>query len=183
MYRMGERIKKNRKKTGIQLSELAKIVRVSPSCLSQIENAKSFPSIVTLKKIADALNTTVGSLIGENENLSNNPLVKNNEKKFVEEISKGVKLYLLSHHDVNKQMETFFIKFNKGAFIDNLLEQHPGQTFFYLINGKIEITLKSKNFILDKGSCFYIKSDRYFSAKNIFKGISQVLWIITPPIF
>ena len=69
MQRIGERIKSKREQLGLQLNELAKKVGVSSSALSQIEKAKSFPTIITLKLIAENLQTTVGELIGENESL------------------------------------------------------------------------------------------------------------------
>ena len=49
MNRIGERIKKKREQFNLQLNELAEKIGISSSALSQIEKAKSFPSIVTLK--------------------------------------------------------------------------------------------------------------------------------------
>ena len=66
MHRMGERIRARRENLGIQVNDLAGMIGVTPSLVSQIERAKAFPSILTLKKISDALQTTVGELIGEN---------------------------------------------------------------------------------------------------------------------
>ncbi|MBV5343778.1 helix-turn-helix transcriptional regulator, partial [bacterium] len=62
MNRIGERVKRIREHKGLQLNDLAKRVGISPSALSQIEKAKTFPSIITLKLIADNLQTTVGEL-------------------------------------------------------------------------------------------------------------------------
>ena len=110
MKRLGERIKRKRESMQMQLNDLAKKVGVSSSALSQIENAKAFPSIVTLKTIAEKLSTTVGELIGENETLTKNPLIRRDEKKFVKGNDSGTSLFLLSHHDPLKQMETYFLK-------------------------------------------------------------------------
>ena len=74
MNRIGVRIKKKREQLNLQLNELAEKIGISPSALSQIEKAKSFPSIITLKTIAEKLHTTVGELIGENDSLANNPV-------------------------------------------------------------------------------------------------------------
>jgi transcriptional regulator with XRE-family HTH domain len=100
MKRIGERIRRKRDALSMQLNELAQKVGVSASALSQIEKAKAFPSIFTLKAIAENLNTTVGELIGENESLSKNPVVRKTEMKFVEITSGGTEVFLLSHHDV-----------------------------------------------------------------------------------
>ena len=64
MDKIGLRVKKHREIKKISLTDLAKQVGVTASCLSQIEKGKAFPSILTLKLIADNLNTTVGELIG-----------------------------------------------------------------------------------------------------------------------
>ncbi|KAB2822721.1 MAG: helix-turn-helix transcriptional regulator, partial [Paludibacter sp.] len=69
MNRIGERIKRKRDQFKLNLNELAKRVGISSSALSQIENGKAFPTIITLKSIADQLQTTVGELIGENESV------------------------------------------------------------------------------------------------------------------
>jgi len=95
MNRLGERIKRKREILNFPLNELAKKVGISSSALSQIENSKSFPSILTLKSIADNLFTSVGELIGENEILAKHPLVKNTEIKFAKTNNTGTSLFLL----------------------------------------------------------------------------------------
>ena len=55
MKRIGERIKYKREVMGLHLNELAKKVGISSSALSQIEKAKSYPTIITLKLIASNL--------------------------------------------------------------------------------------------------------------------------------
>ena len=107
MNRIGERIKRKRELQNLHLKELAIRVGISSSALSQIEKSKSFPSIITLKSIAENLHTTVGELIGENEALVSNPVVLRSDMKYVDQNKSGTIIYLLSHHDINKQMDTF----------------------------------------------------------------------------
>jgi transcriptional regulator with XRE-family HTH domain len=96
---MGARIRKRRENLGIRSNDLAKQVGVTSSLISQIEKAKAFPSILTLKKIADVLHTTVGELIGENATFIENPLLKAEDRKFAKKNRSGARVYLLSHHD------------------------------------------------------------------------------------
>ena len=53
---LGKNIQNVRKKRGLTIKELAKVVKISASMLSQIERAQANPSISTMKAIADALN-------------------------------------------------------------------------------------------------------------------------------
>lgn len=80
MKRLGERIRRKRESLHLKLNDVANRVGISSSALSQIEKAKAFPSILTLKTIADCLHSTVGELVGENETLSKQPLIKDAKK-------------------------------------------------------------------------------------------------------
>jgi transcriptional regulator with XRE-family HTH domain len=181
MKRIGERIHRHREDQSFQLSHLAEKVGVTVSALSQIEKGKAFPSLTTLKKIADHLHTTVGELIGENETLTKNPVLRVNEKKFVKVNESGAELYLISHHDQNKQMETFFIRLHKNSDSVDIMTRHPGQEFCHLLKGSIEFMLNDEKYILDGGDNIYFNSNSSHFLRNIADGISEMLWVITPP--
>ena len=115
---LGERIRNKRELSNLHLNELAEKVGISPSALSQIEKSKSFPSIVTLKSIADALNTTIGELVGENESLTSNPIVLKNEIKYLDQNKSGTIVFQLSNQNTNKHMDTSLVRFPKASGID-----------------------------------------------------------------
>jgi XRE family transcriptional regulator, regulator of sulfur utilization len=181
MNRLGERIKRKREMLKLALSDLSKKVGVSASALSQIENSKAFPSILTLKNIANSLYTTVGELIGENESLTKNPLIKADEIKFVKINSSGTSLFLLSHHENSKQMEPYIIKFVDNSDSSDIMYSHPGQEFIHVLDGKLLMSLDNTQYIIDKGDNFYFNSNIPHVLKNIQGSSARVLWIVTPP--
>jgi transcriptional regulator with XRE-family HTH domain len=181
MKRLGERIKRKRENLNMRLNALAKKVGISPSALSQIEKAKAFPSVVTLKSIADNLYTTVGELIGENDILTNNPLIKFRDKSFVEKNKSGASLFLLSNHGNGKQMDTYLVELEKGANTDGIMKNHPGQEFCFVLTGELEFTIDEKTYLLEKNDSFYFNSARLHKARNKSDGKTQMLWIVTPP--
>lgn len=181
MKRLGERIKRKRESIHMPLNDLARKVGVSSSALSQIENAKAFPTIVTLKTIADKLNTTVGELIGEHETLTKNPLIRKKEKKFVKGNKSGTSLFLLSHHDPLKQMETYLVEFARNSDTYDIFTEHPGQEFCHILKGNIVFTLDESQYQLSEGDSLYFNSSIPHSAMNGSKGAAVMLWIITPP--
>lgn len=181
MKRLGERIKRKRESMHMQLNDLAKKVGISSSGLSQIENSKSTPSIVTLKSIAESLHSTVGELIGENEALTKNPLVRFDEKRFIEQNESGATIYLLSNHGNNKLMDTYLIDFVENSDSENLMKTHPGQEFCFVLEGEIEFQLDDKKYILQKNDSFYFNSGRTHFVQNRSKVNSQIIWIVTPP--
>jgi transcriptional regulator with XRE-family HTH domain len=183
MKRIGERIKKKRELLKMQLNELAEKVGVSSSALSQIEKAKSFPSIVTLKSIAENLHTTVGDLIGENESLENNPVVYKNDMALVEHTSSGTKFFLLSQHDINKQMDTYLIRFIKDSELDNFFVNSVGQIFCHILSGEVRFDLEGKSYILKSGDNIYFNAKAAYNLINTHTTVSEVIWVQSPPHF
>jgi transcriptional regulator with XRE-family HTH domain len=181
MDQMGKRIKKKRENLGLQVKELSMKIGVTSSLISQIERGKAFPSIVTLKKVAVALQTTVGELIGENENLVQHPLVKSSERRFVKENKNGTSLHLLSYHNPSKQIEPYIIQFNinsdsKGIMTSN----YPGQEFCFVLKGSFEVVINEQQYSLNEGDGFYFNSSNSHLFKNISSKEAEILWIITP---
>ncbi|GEM_PF-390337 len=179
MLRMGERIRKRREYLDIYTSDLATSIGVSSSFISQIERDKASPSILTLKKIADVLQTTVGELIGEYETLFANPLLKAHERKFVRKNEQGTRLYLLSHHDPKKGMETFLIHFTENSDSTHIMTSiHPRQEFCYVLKGTFSVILNTKEYTLEQGDGFYFHSSYYHFFTSAGGEDAQLLWVV-----
>ncbi len=183
MNRIGERIRKKRELLNLHLNELAGKVGISSSALSQIEKSKSFPSILTLKSIAENLHTTVGELIGENESLVNNPVVSRKDIKYIDQNQSGTIIYLLSHHDANKQMDTYLVRFAKTSGIEGFFNNTHGQIFCHVLSGEIRFDLNGKSYLLKPGDNIYFNAKTPHDAINNHNGVSELLWIQSPPNF
>ncbi len=183
MNRIGERIKKKRDIQNLHLNELADKVGISSSALSQIEKSKSFPSIITLKSIAEHLHTTVGELIGENETLIANPVVLRNEMKYIDQNKSGTILYQLSQHDINKQMDTYLVRFAKVSGIETFFSNSQGQVFCHIISGEIRFKIEGKIYLLKQGDNIYFNAKASKDILNNYDGLSEMLWIQSPASF
>lgn len=178
---MGKRIKNKRETLGFLVKDLSAQIGVTSSLISQIEKGKAFPSIVTLKKIAVALQTTVGELIGEHENLSLHPLLKPHERRFVKKNKSGTSLHMLSYHDSSKQIEPYIIQFEKNSHSKSIMTSNfPGQEFCYVIKGHFEVVVNKIQYNLNEGDGFYFNSKQPHLFKNISDLDAEILWIITP---
>lgn len=179
MHTIGDRIKKRREYLNVNSYDLANAIGVSSSLISQIERAKAFPSILTLMKIAEFLQTTVGELIGEYETLVSNPLLKAKDRKFVKKNESGACLYLLSHHDPKKEMETFIIEFEKKADSTNIMtSRNPRQEFCYVLKGNIRVMLNTTEYTMEQGDSFYFNSSQYHLFSNTGEEKAQMLWVV-----
>jgi len=176
---MGQRIRDRREALNVQAAELAASIGVSPSLISQIERGKSFPSILTLKKIADALHITVGEIIGESSKLNDHPVVKRGQRKFVKKNKTGTKSYLLSHHDPGKAMDPFLLDFKESADSSEIMTtSNPGQEYCYVLEGHFHVSVGTRSFILKTGDSFYFTSDEQHLFTNKNTNNSQLLWVV-----
>jgi len=180
---VGVNIKRMREGQNLTLRALAKKLGISASFLSQVESGKASPSLSTLKAISDALSTTIGSLIGEGEKVEGDPIVRSGERKYMQEVGKGINLYLLTSRDPNKQMEPLLFKLKEGATSGGASYKHFGQEFVLVLKGSIEITLNEIEYILRKGDSIYFNSSVPHAFKNIGKDEAEAVWVVTPPTF
>ena len=181
MDKMGKRIKLKRESLGYQIKELSTEIGVTSSLISQIEKGKAFPSIVTLKKISEALQTTVGELIGENEGKIEHPLLKSSERRFAKKNANGTSSYLLSYHFPSKQIEPYLLQFDKNSNSKEIMTSNfPGQEFCYILKGKFEVTIDNEKYNLNERDGFYFNSNKQHLFKNISGSKAEILWIITP---
>jgi transcriptional regulator with XRE-family HTH domain len=176
MQRIGERIKRKREAAGLMLNELARRVGVSPSALSQIEKAKAYPTIVTLKQIALQLNTTVGELIGENET-DNNPLVRKREVRFISTNDFGADMYALSNQELNKIMDTFLIRFPENSNSIGLFGKYSGQIYAHVSKGELQFDLDNVTYNLEEGDNVYFNSRRNFRFSNNSKFTAELICV------
>lgn len=144
MDQLGKRIKKKREDLGLIVKELSSHIGMTLSFTSQIEREKAFSFIVTLKRISDVLQSTVGELIGEHDNLSQHPVLKSNERRFVKKNKKGNSLHMLSYHDLSNQIEPYIIPFNKNSNSKGIMTSNPpGQEFCYEQEGSFKALINN----------------------------------------
>jgi len=150
MKAVGVNIKKIREGQGTTLRKMAKDIGVSPSFLSQVEKGKASPSLATLKSVADALQTTIGSLVGEDVNQKDKIVIRERERRSLKQASQGIQMYLLSEANPYKQMEPLLFKLSSNASSGETSYSHYGQEFVLILKGALEIILGDKNYLLKK---------------------------------
>lgn len=183
MNKIGVRIKRRRELLNLQMNDLSKKVGISSSALSQIENGKAHPSIITLKSIADNLHTTIGELVGDNEPGWNNFVVRKKEMQLIEKNESGAEIYHLSHHETYKHMDTFLIKFNLNSDLQKLTLNLVGEIFCYIISGQLTFELEGNNHEIHAGDSVYFNANMKYSIKNQGNTTSEIIWVATPPMF
>ena len=181
MQNISVNIRRLRQKQGLSLRELAHLTGITPSMISQIENGKTSPSLATLKNICDKLETTIGKLIDDKPSTTDQVL-RLPERKTMHQKEQGIYIELLTTPDPYKQMEPLYFTLEPNASSGSEY-RHYGQEFLVVLKGKLEIILNTNHYILNKGDSFYFNSSTPHKYRNLSKGNTELVWIVTPPSF
>ena len=122
---MGERIREARKQKGLTQAELASLIGVQRAVISKYETNMIEPSIKQLKKIADALDVSIGYLQGY-ESIDTFQIVqalKNNNLDEIEKLAKLPKGTLDETSPKNRELIKEFAK--KAEFFEEVFSIRP----------------------------------------------------------
>lgn len=180
---LGEKIKKIRNDRGFSLREMANMIDLSASFLSQIEQGKASPSIENLKKIANCLDVRVSYLIEDDEIKKDTVLVKKSERSTVESVDSNTTISLLTSPEIEKQMEPIFYEIGPRGESGKDPYSHPGEEFVFVLEGQLSVWINEKEYQLEEGDSLYFKSTQRHKFVNPTDKNVRVLWVVTPPTF
>lgn len=175
---IGERIKSIRKERRFSLEELARRTGFAKSYLSQIENLHREPSISTLAKIAFTLGVDLFFLLGGEARQNDEQIVsivKPSERKTIRRAfgSSGYLYESISFKKLDKLMDAYVIRtgfeFPPEPFV------HEGEELVYVLEGKQELEVDGRKYIVEEGDCYYLDSKRSHFAKSIGNKQAKVL--------
>ena len=175
-------IKHNRELCGYSLKNLAEMTQLSSSYISQIENGKVSPSLSSLVKIANSLNTTIQGLFEEVSQEDVSPVIRKDSRRLASSLSKNVKISFATNSALSKIMEVAIVELEVGAHTgdDSSSYKRFGSQVMFVNKGKVEARLGDETYILNKGDSLNMISDTPHSAKNIHDSVSEVIFFVVP---
>lgn len=179
--KIGHRIKALRTRQGVTLKELAKGTGLTTSFLSQLERNLASPSISSLEKIAEALNTTVGYFFEGEERKELIFIRKNKAKKFIDEERK-ISSETLASRLLNIKMQPFIFTLGIGAELTKEFIKPRGEKFGMVLEGRIEFFIGEEKLIFEEGDSIYCAyTQELQKATNIGETEAKLLWIVFMP--
>lgn len=162
---IGNKLKNIRNKRSLSLDEVAKLTGVSKAMLGQIERGQSNPTVSTLWKIATGLKVSFSLFIDENQD-DLKVIYQNDISPIIEDNNK-MKLYPIFPFDTNKGFEIFTIELEPGCNHISTPHNDGVEEYIIVTEGKIEMSINNKNFILQKGNSIRFTANTPHAYKNI----------------
>jgi len=177
ILKIGNRVRRQRKKLGFTLRELAARTDLTAGFLSQLENDQISPSLNSLQNIAIALQVPMFYFL---ENSQPHLIVRANERR---------KLYFPDSHmgydllapELTRQMMPLLIKMEPETHRIALPLAKPTEQWFFVLQGRLEITVGEDTHLLDQNDSIYFNGDLLREFGSVSDEELVLICCITPP--
>ena len=177
---LGMRLKELRSKRGLSQTELARLVGVTPSTISQIESNLIYPSLPALLKIAEILSIDVSSFFHESADVENQVIFCASnaaEIKFNDLPEGSIEAKLLTPLDFDPKAEPYIIEIPSKKTLPSHFFIHKGEEIGYLISGKLQMKIQKATHTVRAGDVVYLTTEMPTQWKNPGPGLAKLLWI------
>ncbi len=175
---VGERLRSLRTAQGLSVRTLAAQAGFSPSFISQIENGQASPSIVSLERIAEVLQTTLVGFFDPEVNDSEQ-IVRFAERQQLNSSWSRAKIEALGPIGSRSRMDAVMITLAPGGRSGKKPEAHSGEEFGLIFDGKITLTLGSEVHDLQRGDAVTLSSETPHLWENKSAEIARVVIVST----
>ena len=164
----------------MSLDELARRSGVSKSMLSQIEQDKTNPTLMTAWKIAKALDLTIEKLM-ETEGESMIEVIRCDDAPVIYSDDRLCEIRINSPMHMTDTLELYQMTFKPGAKLASDPHFAKAEEFLTVIEGKLKITSGERTTVLQKGDTARYKADVCHAIENMNKGASEAYVIVWYP--
>ena len=158
------KLKHLRLQKGLTSNALATRAGIATSFLSKIEKGNAAPTIVSLKKILEALGTNLEEFFSRKTKDDSRIIYKSSEMSVVSDKDKRWVFAFPKSPDIKVHLsyEEFYPHTKKIE-----LETHQGDICGYILEGELTIEIKNEGeYKVGAGDAFYVKKGKLHGGKN-----------------
>jgi transcriptional regulator with XRE-family HTH domain/KaiC/GvpD/RAD55 family RecA-like ATPase len=177
---LGLRLKYFRTKRGLSQTELAKLVGVTPSTISQVESNLIYPALPALMKMAEVLSVDVTSFFQDQEEGQKRlifPSVEATDLNIPELPQDSISAKMLSPVDAELKAEPYIIEIPPRGSLPSHFFVHKGEEFGYLLSGRLQVRVGKAVYSLRIGDVIYLTSEMPAEWKNPSPMPARLLWV------
>lgn len=176
----GDRLRRLRMSQRLTVRELGRLVGVSGSYITQLENKECKPSFSTLKKLAEVLGTSIDVLT--EDGLPDEWVVSRREdRKYLFTELSGWHIELITFTgNRDKRMQSCLVRLEQGASGPNTIFSHDREDFIFVVSGALKVTSGQREYVLRVGDAAYFNFHRPEHFANSCPGETVFLWVVSP---
>jgi transcriptional regulator with XRE-family HTH domain len=169
--RVGAALRAYRLRRELSQSDLARLARVSPSAISQVERGERGLSLETLLALAGRLNITLDELLGGEVT----PDYRIGRRRSLGDVPAGSVLPLLD--DAEAGMRAYLVLMPRSAAVEAPFA-HKGTELVGVVSGLVQVLLASGRPVLRRGETLLASRRGIDGWRNVGDGDAQCLWVL-----
>lgn len=177
---LGTRLKEIRTKQGLSQTELAKLVGVTPSTISQVESNLIYPSLPALFKMAEVLSVELNSFFAESAD-SQQPVIFPSadavDIKFQDLPKSDITGKLFTPGSFEHKAEPYILEIPPDEKLLSHFFTHRGEEVGYLLSGVLKLKLGKAIHTLNTGDLVYLTNETPSHWENPGTDTARLLWI------
>jgi len=182
---VGEQIRDLRKAKNMTITDLADLIGRSVGYISQVERNISPVPIDRLKEFAEALGVQItwffqGGTTGPED--EQDYIVRCRDRRKLTFTGSGVTEELLSPN-LSGDFEMIRTTYAPRAKTGNANYSRPCEEAAYVIEGRLEIWIGERHFMLDSGDSITFDGREPHSSANPADSPATVMWVMSPPTY
>jgi transcriptional regulator with XRE-family HTH domain/KaiC/GvpD/RAD55 family RecA-like ATPase len=177
---LGLRLKEYRLRRGLSQTELAKLVGVTASTISQVESNLIYPSLPALMKMAEVLAVDLTSFFEERQEGAARLIFTAADQvqvKFPNMPEGALQARLLYPVDFQVKAEPYLIEITPRETLPGHFFFHKGEEVGYLMSGRLQVRVGKGVFNLKTGDVIYLTSDIPGEWRNPGPAVARLLWV------
>lgn len=171
---IGKKIKQLRTKKNMTIKNLSDITGLSVGFISNVERDINSPTISSIQKICQALDTNISDLFSIVESGS---IVTRKEDRRRLVTAKDAKTIYEMFPLHNKKLRPSCIVVEPGADYGETPQGHDGDEICIVMKGSIEIQAGEDTYVLNEGDCIYIDANVPHRFRNIGNEQCVSFWV------
>lgn len=177
---LGLRLKEVRTKRGLSQTELARLVGVTPSTISQVESNLIYPSLPALLKMAEVLSVDVSTFFHGSSEIVKRLVFSSGDfadVKFPDLPDGAIQGRLLTPVDFEARGEPYLIEISPDVKLPSHFFIHKGEELGMLLSGKLQMIVDKAVYKLRAGDVVYLTSEMPTQWSNAGPSVAKLLWI------
>jgi transcriptional regulator with XRE-family HTH domain len=174
-FQLGTALRNRRRHLKMTLATLSEACGLSVPFLSQLENNRAAPSVASLLKLAEALGVGIDHFVNVPRPQE---FVRRAATPVVMDLGVSIRYEKLGADHEGSALEAFVLHVPAG-------QGHPkanreGEGFWYILSGKLEMTVGDESFSLGPGDSAHFDQRHFHSARASDEGPVKLVWVGTP---
>ncbi len=178
---LGRRLRKFRIRRGISQTDLARMIGVTPSSISQIESSLIYPSIPALLRMADILDVDVSAFFSEPLTKFRKPVMPKSKARKIplpEGLSDAVRVLAMGPENLRTKGAPYVVEISPGGvaashFFDPGMEQ-----LGYVIQGRVLFQTETGTNLAETGDVIYLSGAKPTEWRNMGEEPVRLFWVI-----